>query len=337
MKKIDIYIKSFNRAYYLERCIRSIYQFVSGSFRITILDDGTPDIYLKHIKKLFPDVEVIKSDNYAEKSYALQQHIEQRANYSLNTIPSKFWFREISKASSTFLLLEEDAWITHAINIDEVTNSMVHNNLCILKIGWNGSQNLVTGYKEAISPIAEKIAPKLPLDRNFILTAILTNKFKFRSLLVKLKIISPSFLLPYYTLYTVTSALFEKNYWLYLWTTSGNRVNEGNQLLQALKWKEHHASNYGKTILEVVKTSFITASLNRFKAVDFDMISLNHYLNEAWLSGKLSWSENFPRDFDVSYLTQFIQAEEADIYVHKWKSWISLFKKIYRDIDCQVD
>jgi glycosyltransferase involved in cell wall biosynthesis len=337
MEKIDIYIKSFNRAYYLERCIRSIYQFVAGSFRIIILDDGTPDVYLKRIEELFPDVEVVKSDYYSEKSHALQQHIEQRATYNLNTIPSEFWFREISKASSIFLLLEEDAWITHSIQIDELTNSMIRGNLCILKIGWNGSQHLVSGHKEAISPIAERIVPKLPLDRNFILTAILTNKFKFRSLLYKLKIITPAVITPYYTLYTVTSALFEKNYWLYLWETSGNLVNEGDQLLQALKWKEHYASNYGKTIQEVVKTSFVTSSTNRFSAVDFDMITLNHHLNEAWLSGALSWSENFPRDFDITYLTQFIQFEDADMYVDQWKSWISMFKKIYREIDCVVD
>ena len=35
-----IIIKSFNRPYYLDRCLQSIYKFVKGNFKIIVLDDG---------------------------------------------------------------------------------------------------------------------------------------------------------------------------------------------------------------------------------------------------------------------------------------------------------
>jgi len=47
---IDILIKSFNRPYYLDRCLYSIYKFVKKTdFNIVVLDDGTPEKYLQKI------------------------------------------------------------------------------------------------------------------------------------------------------------------------------------------------------------------------------------------------------------------------------------------------
>jgi len=48
-----IIIKSFNRPYYLDRCLQSIYKFVKGNFKIIVLDDGTPGKYLNKSKKSF--------------------------------------------------------------------------------------------------------------------------------------------------------------------------------------------------------------------------------------------------------------------------------------------
>ncbi len=72
---MDIIIKSFNRLYYLDRCLKSIYKFISGSFKITILDDGTPPIYLNKIQHLYPEVSIIRSDLYDSKVNAIKDYI----------------------------------------------------------------------------------------------------------------------------------------------------------------------------------------------------------------------------------------------------------------------
>lgn len=77
---MDIYIKSFNRAYLLHRTIASIYHYLNGfNGRIVVLDDGTPQRYLDKITELFPNIEIVKSPYYEQKSNDI----------SLNKVPEK--------------------------------------------------------------------------------------------------------------------------------------------------------------------------------------------------------------------------------------------------------
>ncbi len=43
---MEIFIKSFNRPFYLDRCLQSIENFVEGDFCIKVHDEGTPETYL---------------------------------------------------------------------------------------------------------------------------------------------------------------------------------------------------------------------------------------------------------------------------------------------------
>ena len=46
---MDIIIKSYNRPYYLHRCLQSIKENVLGNYKVIIVDDGTPQKYLDKI------------------------------------------------------------------------------------------------------------------------------------------------------------------------------------------------------------------------------------------------------------------------------------------------
>ena len=66
---MDLLIKSFNRPYYLDRCIQSIYLNIhDNNFNIIVLDDGTPKKYLDKLLEKFPSITILKSDLYFEKS-----------------------------------------------------------------------------------------------------------------------------------------------------------------------------------------------------------------------------------------------------------------------------
>ncbi len=108
---MDIIIKSFNRPYYLERCLRSIYHFVQGSFHIRILDDGTPPEYLARLKELFPDVAIYTSPVYEAKVAALRAHVAGKQTFDQLTIPTAMWIEHVAKSSAIFLLLEDDIWL----------------------------------------------------------------------------------------------------------------------------------------------------------------------------------------------------------------------------------
>ena len=91
----DIFIKSFNRTFYLDRCLESIKKFVSGNYKITILDDGTPQKYLDKIKLKYPQIEILKSSNYTEKSSAIISGKEINGFQ----IPTDLWINAVKNAS----------------------------------------------------------------------------------------------------------------------------------------------------------------------------------------------------------------------------------------------
>jgi len=65
---LKIYIKSFNRPYYLERCIKSIYlNVIDQNLEIIVLDDGTNPKYLSLIKEKYPNVLIKESPFFEEK------------------------------------------------------------------------------------------------------------------------------------------------------------------------------------------------------------------------------------------------------------------------------
>src|SRR6185369_12836302 len=99
----------------------------------------------------------------------------------------------------------------------EMQATMKKYGLSTLKIGWNGSNMLVQGNKVALTDTVEQIIPHLPSLPNLIEGSLLKNTFKIRSVLQRLGVLSPAFTLPYYSLYTITSAFFDKQYWLWIW------------------------------------------------------------------------------------------------------------------------
>jgi hypothetical protein len=276
----DILIKSFNRPYYLDRCLQSIYLNVKGNFRITIMDDGTPEQYLTKLQQTYPEIQISYSANYLKK-VNLVQNLDAAPNKAQQQIPVELWINCVRQSSNVFLLLEEDSWFTEGIELDELVNLTNQYNLNIVKLGWNGNSQTVYGEKKLHHNTIEEIIPSLPLTNPLLVSILLKNTFKVRSVLFKAKLLSIHFLLPYYSLYTVTSAFFNKAYWLYLWETSQQQVDEMLQLLKAFEWSIQHEGHYAKHFKEIIKTSFLTSSNQSGNIKEFNMNSINHYLNNA--------------------------------------------------------
>lgn len=119
--KVDIIIKSFNRAFYLDKVLFSIEKFVSGYNNIFILDDGTPDIYLSRIEEKYPFVKIIKSDNHLEKS----EKIFSGQEIDGYKIPSNLWIDSVKKATEYVLVIEDDVWFTDSIDLSEISAEMI--------------------------------------------------------------------------------------------------------------------------------------------------------------------------------------------------------------------
>jgi glycosyltransferase involved in cell wall biosynthesis len=336
---MDIVIKSFNRPYYLERCLRSIYKFATGSFRIRILDDGTPPEYLARIAELFPDVLIYTSPLYEAKVAALRAHVAGERTFDQRTIPTAFWIAQVAQCSDVFLLLEDDIWLTGPLPLDNIERDMLANGMDLLKISWLGNADVITGTKKPISNQLEEIIPHIPLASELFVL----DKFRIRSILTSLhllRLVRSDFQLqlPVYTLYGVASAFFTKKYWLYLWEGSQVRVDELKQLQKAGHWYKTQHGRYAKSLTELTKTSFITSTTNMYKGVDLDIFAFNHYLNLSWLRGSLDSMQNFPKDFSQAYLgNELTAAGDPRVSVGEWMKWIDKFKAQYLSFGCEVE
>jgi hypothetical protein len=312
---------------------------VTGDFQIRILDDGTPPEYLAKIANLYPDVVIAQSPAYEQKAAAIAEHVSDRKKYDQFFIPTAFWIEQIEQCSDFFLLLEDDIWLTDPIALLDFQREMQARHIAMVKLSWLGNKTLIRGEKRRINEQMEEIVPTIP----FASKAIFLNKYRIRSVLYRLGVLRLmksdfKYQLPFYSLYSVASAFFEKKYWLYLWNDALTKVEEGRQLQKAARWLQTTNSRYAKTKTEVTRTSFITSATNEFKEANLDIIRFNHHLNQAWLHDDLDTMQNFPADFEPAYLRQFLDAaqDERSTYV-EWLKWVKKFKLQYQRIGCEVD
>ena len=333
---MDILIKSFNRPYYLDRCLRSIYQHVRGEVNVKVLDDGTPEIYLEKIVTCFPNIEIYRSPGYNKKAAAIKQHLRGEAKYKIREIPADFWSAIVKESSRYFMLIEDDIWLTQLIDTAEIEATMAARRMVLLKLTWQGNQHMIAGNKKQISTTIEELIPAISYTDKLVFL----NRYKLRSVLYRLGFFRNvmKYQVGFYVLYSVAAACFERDYWLPLCTGVDNVVLEETQLRRAYHWFSNHGSSYGKLLSESTQTSYISSTSNSFGEIDFDMFRLNHCLNEAWLTGKLDVMQGYPKDFSVAYLKQFLDsAPDSEHLYQNWLKWINRFKEGYRKVGCEVE
>jgi len=337
---ITILIKSFNRPFYLDRCLQSIEKFVSGDFKVKILDDGTPEKYLRKIREKHTYAEILTSSQYLQKIKAIQENLERGSEINGFKIPTKMWFEAVKNAEDYVLVTEDDVWFTHEINLSEIENEMKTHQISLLKLGWLGnfSDDKFLKTNKLTERIELAIPQKLFTANAFLMDCFMYNKFKFFTILYKLGIVDNETRQKYFALHSIAMGIYQKDYWLHLWKGSQNLVDEKQQLKNAATWyhKNRHKNAIARTKTEFLKTTFQSAATNSYHKynVDFDVNYFNHLINEAWFEGNFDVLENFPKDFSPEYFAKFI---EDKINISDFQAWTEKFKSQYRNLGAQVD
>ncbi len=334
---MDILIKSFNRPYYLDRCIQSIYANVLNSpVSISILDDGTPSKYLDKIQSKFPEVKIIKSEFYEEKS----KSIEDNKVLKNHKIPINLWLNVAKQASDYFLLLEDDIWFTKNINLQESEAILKERNVAILKLIWLNNPKLVQGKTKTIKEIFTVYEPNVFTKNPYLYRLIFgITRFGNRKLMHFLKLFSDEKALNYYSIYGVAGAIFQKKYFLNLWHKHQNTVDENLQLKNAVKfWYNNSDINFARTSQEFLATGFLSSATNKsFNNKDFDLFQFNKIINEAWFADNFDAMENFPNDLNSSKIEVLLANENnPNARVEDWNQWVFDFKKQFQDIGCAI-
>lgn len=323
---MDIFIKSFNRPYYLEKCLYSIEKYVQlDNKNIIVLDDGTPIEYLEKIKTKFPYIKVLKSNNYIVKS----NQINKKETIK-NTIPIDFWLENIKKATSYFILLEDDMWFTKPVFFEKLDIVLEKNNIQMLKLFWLNNSNLIPDKYNLETEIICIYKPKLTTLNINIYTILFCNyKYKWRKIVTFLKIYSLKKELQYYQIYSVAGVVFNKNYFLNLFKNHKNNVDEKLQIKNAIKqFKANKNFNFANFKSEVLQTSFISTASNEA------LNEINYIINKKWFENDFNSIENFPNDYSENYFSAKLGTFQL---INNWKNWVYKFKKQYIDIGCKIN
>ncbi|MDR2121579.1 MAG: glycosyltransferase [Flavobacteriaceae bacterium] len=341
---MDILIKSFNRPFYLDRCISSIYRWVEGKYNIKVLDDGTPGKYLNKIQKKYPEITIVKSENYTEKEKAIEENLHEGKEINGFKIPTRLWTQAVREASPYFIITEDDVWFTKKINVDSLEKIMTKENISLLKLGWLGNTTLSDGcthYK--INSDITAVHPNLFTAPFFIMNGFFFNKFKFFSLLYKLGLVTNETKSKYWVLNSILMGMYKKEYWLEIWKNANGKVDEKQQLLNASMYYRKHKKNrtlIAQLTTEAMKTTFISSATNSYHSYGykFDVNRFNHIINEKWNNDEFDPLENFPKDFSERYISSFLDdAKNEKATSSEWKKWAEKFKAQYRDQGCEVD
>lgn len=341
---MDIIIKSFNRPFYLDRCLYSIQKFVEGDYTITVLDDGTPEKYLTKIKTKYPSIKIVRSENYDEKTEAIQENLKTGADINGFKIPTQMWINTVKDASPYFIITEDDVWFIRKINVNELNEIMGKEDISLLRLGWLGNENFVNQFKQVdITSEMFAIYPDLFTLPPFLMECFFYNKYKFFSLLYKLGLVTNNTKTKYWILNSILMGIHKKEFWLATWQNINGKVDEKKQLFNAIMYYRKYKHN--KTMIaqlkkETLKTTFSSSATNSYHSYgfNFDVNQFNHVINEKWYNDQFDPLENFPKDFSESYILSLLENKNNEkIKPEEWKKWTNKFKDQYRNQGCSVD
>ncbi|WP_293871941.1 hypothetical protein [Flavobacterium sp.] len=339
---MDILIKSYNRPYYLDRCLFSINKHVIiGNGKIIVLDDGTPQIYLDRITEKYPNI-IIKKSEFYEKKVQFTTKGKRPEKYS---IPVNLWVDSAKRASENFILIEDDTWFIDIVNLGEVDAEITQNNVALTKLYWIGNSIINQNKKETslknIVLLKPKLLTTIPALYYFIFYKF--DRFKIRKILRFFKINTNEKQLAYRTIYAVAGMIFNKNYFVKLWDNHQNNVDEGLQIYNAVKvFKEQkHTIKFARYHHEILRTGFMSAATNQHKESyvgNVDMFAFNKLMNESWLHNQLDVISSLPNDINAEEIIRILDSDKQKTILSKdWLSWVGSFKSYYLEMGCKID
>ena len=131
---MNILIKSYNRPYLLYFTLNSIYKNIVGDYKITIVDDGTPDIYLKKLKDEFPNVQIKKTIYHTEKSAIIENYERNKSDNTYVKLPHFDWNKVVNSFTfDYFFVMEDDQFVVKKIDLNALQKVIKNNNLQFLQ------------------------------------------------------------------------------------------------------------------------------------------------------------------------------------------------------------
>lgn len=339
---MDILIKSYNRPYLLSFTIKSIYKNIVGDFSITIVDDGTPDIYLKKLIDEFPEIKIIKTIYHNEKSSGIENYEIIRPVWNYVKLPHTDWNKVVNSfAFDYFLILEDDQFVIKKIDLIKIQKIINDYNLQFLNFN-------ILNKKSFNFPIKKQLNDIYIYDSKSFIGIIKKFKFLFRpsdfykpiiKILKKLKIkyFKLSFnkdIVDLYNIYIISGVIYKLEYWNVCVGSAKDELNENHQLLCAANYNIQNKGklNFGISKEPHVKTSFSNTSLGENRGVNFDTTLFNILMNKLWYKNDLSYFDENNYNVNVNRIINYLNDENnPNCNSNEWLKYTQVFENCYKD------
>ncbi|MGD9920016.1 MAG: hypothetical protein AB7V13_01050 [Pseudorhodoplanes sp.] len=292
---INIYIKSFNRPFYLDRCIRSVKFNVTGYRKIIVLDDGTLAAHLDRIRQLHPDVEIRCSGADDGKVELLRREKFDEIARRYPSAP-EFWMRELAGDSNAYcMVLEDDVWIVRRLNLATLMQNLEQNEAIICKMWWDPRTHNVTSCFECPT------GPSLEYYDA-----------------------SCDTLSDAYSIWIVAFAVFRRDYWLNCVSAARRLADERSQLIAACEFANSHSSvRFAKTRSRSVYQGWIIPARSTPEYYEKGLVQHVYMdaLNHAWTAGRLDPTEGYPFDFSRTAILDVLSQRLPEATVRIWDEW----------------
>lgn len=295
-----VYIKTFNRPFYLDRCLASLKAFGSGVSRVVVLDDGTLPAYLERITARYPHVEIRQSGGQHGK-WELVRAKRFEDITSRFTTPQNFWSREIAAdAASTICVLEDDTWLTRRVDFAALKVGMRENSLSICRLFWGD-------------------APDGPAQR----TVAVRPLWPHESIVVQTA--RPKHLNDVWGFFLVCMCVYERTFY----ETAHAGVNDFRResLMLENVWGELTQSPvplfFGRLSKRACCQGWAIPGRSdaKYYAMGVEQHVFVDLLNELWLRRGLDPLRDFPADFDIDWLCGLFAEHMPANSVEAYLAW----------------
>jgi hypothetical protein len=315
---LNIYVKANARAFFLDRCLRSIKEFCRGHGRIVVLNDGITGDYLAQLTARHPEVQFRRSDRILNDRPNAAKARGTRHN------PARFWVREISSDPNEYaFILEEDTWLTAPLDFDALMPAVAAEHALLLRLYWGSS---------AAMSIADNVTRDVPLadGRRLQFYRLPVGALDMREI---------------YKIFPLAQSVFRVKYWVAAYAGTPYWDHEGHVLGRALTYVNEQLMQqkpiaFASLDQEAIRHTAISTSRSdsggQGVTHKIDAALYNTALNDAWLAGEIDAMDGFPADPDDETLLGLLRRRLSAEQVEAWLLWRDDYKRMYRSLGVQL-
>jgi hypothetical protein len=315
---LNVYVKANARAYFLDRCLRSVKQYVRGFDKLIVLNDGLIGPALQRLVALHPDVQFRRSNRIPTDRPVVAKARATRHN------PARFWVREISADKYDYtLILEEDTWVTAPLDLAVLIPEIAAADALLLRLYWGSNPRM---------SIAEDVVREVPIDQERRLQYYMLPK-------------RPLALGEIYKLFPLALSIFRVKYWVAAYAGTPYWDDEGHVFGRALSYVNEQILQQRPIAFcsldqEAIRHTALSTSRSdsggRGVTHKIDAALYNTALNDAWLAGEIDAMADFPADPSDETILAALRQRLTEEQVNDWLLWREDYKRMYQSLGVQL-